>query len=165
MASTADHALPAWFIDKSVSALLDAVVLLGEKVAQLEEQLGTRADAFEREALRTTYAEATLKRVAELASWHTGVGLAAILGTARDAVTVRVRDAVCIVGRRRLSMSFPKIAARLGRDHSTVMVAVARAERRIESDPAFVLLVTRINADLDRDEQSGHRALREDFQS
>lgn len=125
---------------------IDVAVLadLRTRIERLESIVGSRADDFERAVLASSFPIATVKRVCELVSWHTGIAVRDIVGPARQGMVVRARDAVVYVARQQLGLSHPQIGARLGRDHTTIMAAFTRADVRRDADPAFKLLIERV---------------------
>lgn len=82
----------------------------------------------------------------------TGISAAEIAGKGRFRHLVDVRGAVVLVVREQMSgglpvYSFPTIGARLGgRDHSTVIHALHRAEALVRRDAEFAALVSALRA-------------------
>ena len=71
---------------------------------------------------------------------------AEVKGACRSKTLVRVRQAVCLVAREQKRFdgefivhahTFPTIAAALGKDHSTIIHAVRKAEDMVQRDPQF----------------------------
>jgi chromosomal replication initiation ATPase DnaA len=86
----------------------------------------------------------TSKSVILRAASLTGYAPKEITGVGRTAPLARVRFAIMLVLRRR-GLSLPEIGRRLGgRDHTTVMHGVERAEAMLSSDADFAALFDQI---------------------
>lgn len=86
----------------------------------------------------------------EAVALETGLGVDAIAGENKEKRLVRARDAVVTVATELLPLSSTQIGVRLGgRDHSTVICARRRGQRRLVNDPAFRLLCDRVRSVLE----------------
>lgn len=80
-----------------------------------------------------------------LAALESGLTVATLVGQSRRQRDVRIRDAVALVAREQGGLTLKQIGRALGRrDHSTINTALKRAEARRGTDPAFRLLVERL---------------------
>jgi hypothetical protein len=83
---------------------------------------------LERSAARSD--EVSLMGILTDAETCTGVPIASILGRRQTGFIVRARDLVAYRLRAEMGWSYPAIGKALGRDHSSVLVAVRRHRRR-----------------------------------
>jgi chromosomal replication initiator protein len=113
-----------------------------EAMAALEARFGDRKRKVSLEELLLIAAEA--------------FGLAAeeMLGRAQPQRIARARHAFVLVARSVLAESFPRIGRALGRDHTTVISSLRRAEALIVRDKAFQAGVTAIKAALGAESMS-----------
>ncbi|OOY15382.1 hypothetical protein BMI85_16175 [Thioclava sp. DLFJ4-1] len=70
-----------------------------------------------------------VRDIAREVSYASGVKLSAILGPSRLKEHVRARDMV-IYAAKRMGLSASQIGRELDRDHSTIIVAIQREEKR-----------------------------------
>ncbi|PTS73821.1 hypothetical protein DBR17_17890 [Sphingomonas sp. HMWF008] len=97
---------------------------------------------------------ASVKRVllGDVVDWvafETGLPVDELIGRSRLASYVHARDAVVWIGYCAMKRSLAQVGATLGgRDHCTMSTSRDRAERRIESDPAFRGLIDKLLARL-----------------
>ncbi|MEO7470280.1 MAG: helix-turn-helix domain-containing protein [Sphingobium limneticum] len=87
---------------------------------------------------------AVIRAIVSEVAWHEGVRRTDILGRRRDGRFVRARAAVVWVARKLGVGSTTKIGVALGRDHSTVLTALSKAEILRQRDEAFKRLTDRI---------------------
>lgn len=71
----------------------------------------------------------TVRRIAGEVAEKLGIPAEAILSRSRDREVCRARELVCFVAREH-GLSYPRIAAALGRDHTTIISAVRNEVRR-----------------------------------
>lgn len=85
---------------------------------------------------RPVRVEALIQTVAQ----QVGVTPQQILGTSRHRFVVLARALVIHLARQCTSMSYPEIAARMGREnHSTVITAAQRIQRQLKENPTLLL--------------------------
>ena len=83
--------------------------------------------------------------VVDWVAFEMGVVKGEIIGRSRLTRYVRARDAVVWIGCHALHRTLTQVGSTLGgRDHTTIHVSRDRAERRIESDPAFRGLIDKL---------------------
>lgn len=88
------------------------------------------------------------RAIAERVAFEMGVPIADVMGERRLKRICRVRFASIWVIRRITALSLPQIGRAIGgRDHSTILNAIARAEDLRARDPAFRALTNRIAAE------------------
>ena len=121
---------------------------LAIRVARLEQLLGIAGPA--RPIAQTSFANRlTTSRIIDLVAFNMGLRISDLIGKSRDPRFVRGRFAVCWLARRATSASFPIIGAALGgRDHTSAINAIGRAEEFRQRDPAFRMLTDRLLAEL-----------------
>ena len=91
-------------------------------------------------------------RVTTLVCTEFGVTKREILSDRRQAHLVVPRRIIMYLLRTIVKLSFPVIGAFLGKDHSTVMSAVKKAEKRMRDDPAYRNCVNALIGKLDPSE-------------
>lgn len=83
-----------------------------------------------------------MRPMIEAAAAHAGATVNELLSRRRSKPLVRARFAVIEAARRVTSYSLPQIGRELGgRDHTTVMNGLKRAQALVRTDPAFAALV------------------------
>ena len=88
----------------------------------------------------------TIRDVVRVTAAHYGVTVAQVLGGSRPPRLVEARAMAMFLARRLLRASYPEIGRELGKHHTTVLAAVAKAHGRLMDDPVFVrhaVVVTR----------------------
>jgi len=107
-------------------------------------QMRQRRDALRRDLPNATRGLLRLTVAAEF-----GVDVAMMQGPRRFPALIEARFAYVLVSRRRLKLSTPRIGDALGgRDHTTILHALRRAEAREAVDPDFAACLHRIEAEL-----------------
>jgi len=77
---------------------------------------------------------------------ETGLTVEKIVARGRVQKFVRARAAAAWLARRTSDLSLPMIGVAIGgRDHSTVLYLIAKAEARRDSDPAFRLMTDKLH--------------------
>lgn len=94
---------------------------------------------------------ATLDEALVAAAAAFGITLDEIKGKTQPQRIVRARHAFVYVARTSLSESYPRIGRTLGRDHTTAMSSMDRAEALIVRDAAFANAVQRIRIEIGAD--------------
>ena len=90
------------------------------------------------ESLKSRPKHITSKQIIEKASKHFQIPIEDIVGPKRDKDIVCPRQVAMYLLRSELHMSFPKIAAELGRkDHTTAIHSVEKIERELQFDTAL----------------------------
>lgn len=85
---------------------------------------------------------ATTTQVSVAVSQATGISIADIRGERRTSEIVAARQLACWLMRKHTTLSLPQIGRAIGnRDHTTVLHAVGRIDRRREADELFAALV------------------------
>lgn len=88
---------------------------------------------------------ATFSDIMSQVSFETGMTSAVMIGPFRGAGAVRARTAVIWASCELLGLSQQRVGDKLGfRDHSTIGAAMKRAERWLETDPAFQRLTAKL---------------------
>jgi chromosomal replication initiation ATPase DnaA len=83
-------------------------------------------------------------------SSQTGIKDYELAAPSRTAIVVRARNAGYLVARRKTKKSLPQIGEMFGgKDHTTVLHGIRRAEAWEAEDPSFAALVENINAELE----------------
>lgn len=123
-----------------------AVVLDGpasaEQIAAIRAELAGQPDQL-------VVAPPTIADLIRRVAFETGVGLVRIIGASKDAPSVRARLAVYWLARHLTAASSTVIGRSLGgRDHSTVLSGIRRAEAMRQDDPAFARLTDRLREEL-----------------
>lgn len=73
-----------------------------------------------------------------------------LMSPSRMAPVVRARNAAFLVARRKTRKSLPQIGSMFGgKDHTTVLHGIRRAEAWEAEEPAFAALIENINAELE----------------
>jgi len=89
-----------------------------------------------------------LREIIGIVASRFGVAPADILSDRRHAEIAAARHAACWLARQLTPLSYPAIARRLGRDHTTVMHSVRAAELRIGRDSRFAERLAGLEAEL-----------------
>ena len=110
-----------------------------EALAALKSRLGDRKRA------------GTLEETLAAAAAAFGISLEEIKGKTQPQRIVRARHAFVYVARTSLCESYPRIGRTLGRDHTTAMSSMERAEALIVRDKAFAEGVQRIRIEIGAD--------------
>jgi chromosomal replication initiator protein len=119
------------------------------ELAEIREAIAALAGRIDRlEGLRRSLgAQPVVARVLEAAADVAGVAVVDILSQRREAAVVRVRFAALRVARRVTGYSLPRLGRAFGgRDHTTIMNALARGEAMAASDLGFELTCDAIEA-------------------
>ncbi|MBB5518209.1 DnaA ATPase domain-containing protein [Amphiplicatus metriothermophilus] len=119
---------------EAIGALNQLLLVFGRQEVTVDAAMA--AEAL-RAHLRDCRREYTLDDAAEASAKAFGITLADLKGRAQHQKYVRARHAFVFVGREVLKESFPRIAAVLGRDHSTAMNGYQRALALIVRDKKF----------------------------
>jgi chromosomal replication initiator protein len=96
----------------------------------------------------------TVRRIIDAVAAETGVGAKEIMSDRRARRIARPRFAACWLARHLTSQSLPQIGRTIGRDHTTIMHALDRAEELRRDDPNFEAMTNRLLARL-REEDPG----------
>lgn len=108
------------------------------RLAVLEHRLDARA---------AEPAELPIAAILSDAAFLTGRGVRELTGDGKDAPTARVRQAVYWAAREATGRSLPVIGRAMGgRDHTTILSGIRRAEKRRMEDPHFRILTERLLA-------------------
>ncbi len=106
--------------------LAEAERVLGPRLADRKKQIGTLEDAI------------------EAAADAFSITVADIQGRSQPQRIVKARHAYVYVAREHLRESFPRIAAAIGRDHTTAISSHRRAQALLERNEDFACAVTKI---------------------
>lgn len=87
-----------------------------------------------------------LGAITRAVAFNTGLSIDDILSHSREARLARARAAVYWLARHLTAQSISQIGRFFGRDHSTILTALGRAEGFRDEDPAFRLLTDRLLA-------------------
>ncbi|MFQ5564158.1 MAG: DnaA ATPase domain-containing protein [Parvularculaceae bacterium] len=119
---------------ETIGALNQLVLVYGRKKMRVGlEQAKTTLKARLQDRRRVV----SLADVMSAASEAFGVSIEELKSKARPQRIVRARHGFVFCGREVLKESFPRIGAALGRDHTTAMSSMNRAEALLERDKAF----------------------------
>ncbi|GAB4531275.1 MAG: chromosomal replication initiator protein DnaA [Amphiplicatus sp.] len=130
---------------EAIGALNQLQLAYGEQAVEVDAVMAATALRAHLQDCRREY---TLDDAAAAAAEAFGITLADLKGRAQHQKYVRARHAFVFVGREVLKESFPRIAAVLGRDHSTAMNGYQRALALIVRDKSFQDGVSAVKAAL-----------------
>ena len=81
--------------------------------------------------------QTAMQRLLQAVSAYYGITVAQLQGTDKHANHVHARATAMYIARSKLKLSYPVIGAEFHKHHTTVMNAVRRVEKLMESDPAY----------------------------
>jgi chromosomal replication initiation ATPase DnaA len=120
----------------SASVSNERLATIEQRIARIERALGSVPAAS---------AEVAVADIIQATAFQMGLRPADLIGAGRAARFVRARFAVAWVAQTVCGHSLKRIGRALGgRDHTTIINAVARAEQLLLVDPAFRLLTQRL---------------------
>ena len=129
-------------LEGALTKLQALVALAQQNGERLSEPIGRRLvqQLLDVEAAHAPRGPVRFEQVLETVSRELGIETEQVLGRGRHRMVVLARSLTIHLARRLTSMSYPEIAAALGRsNHSTVITAAQRIARQIKSDPPATL--------------------------
>jgi chromosomal replication initiation ATPase DnaA len=128
---------------------------IAERLGRIERLLGMDVTDAELEADRCPHLR--VRVILRAVCFHMGVAEADVTGRSRVRMLVRPRAAVCWLARTLTGYSLPQIGAVLGgRDHSTILNLLARAERLRGDDTAFRRVTDRLLKSFNEERELPH---------
>ena len=119
-----------------------------EEVARVQLRSLLRCAWDQMKAHRSATSDVSFEEILAAVSARVDVSIRAMHGRGRHTDTVRARTAAIFLARELTPLSSPKIGAKLGRDHSTILAAVTRAQKLLINDRTFAGIIDDVRADL-----------------
>ena len=134
-------------IDANVRQLHGALTRVIAHASLMARPLSTELIAEVIPGVSAAPKPASVEEIQQRVAETFGISRAELIGVSRAATPLRARQVAILLTREMTELSLPQIGRLYGgRDHSTVLNSVKRAEVRIEEDPALADRVERLRA-------------------